>query len=200
MSSNGFSNENKSFIYYDNHWLCAWCIAHWYTVLLPNWKIIWRNYTCKIKQDYFLFLCSRFPPSSFLFLFYPIFFISHTTQLISSHLLSLGDLSAPYRSAPVPCWFFSLIFSSSPQTSPSPSSCTLFVLYPVCLCHVCFFFFFSSSHIISSILTISYLPLLMCPPASLPHALSPLSCGSWALCGDASPKTALLLPLLFPWR
>lgn len=147
MSSNGFSNGNKSFIYYDNHWLCAWCIAHWYTVLLPNWKIIWRNYTCKIKQDYFLFLCSRFPPSSFLFLFYPIFFISHTTQLISSHLLSLGDLSAPYRSAPVPCWFFSLIFSSSPQTSPSlPPAPSL------------------SSTLFASVMSVFFLPPTLFPP------------------------------------
>lgn len=192
MSSNGFYNGNKSFIY--NHWLCAWCVTDIGCFYLIERS--WEELHLQDQTGLFSLLCSRFPPSCFLFLFYPIFFISHTTQLISSHLLSLGDLSAPYRSAPVPCWFFSLIFSSSPQTSPSPSSCTLFVLFSLPLSCLVFF----SSHIISSILTVSYLPLLMCPPASLPHALSPLSCGSWALCGDASPKTALLLPLLFPWR
>lgn len=165
MSSNGFYNGNKSFIYYDNHWLCAWCIAHRYRVLLPNWKIIWRTTLARSNRRITFSSCALdFLPSCFLFLFYPIFFISHTTQLISSHLLSLGDLSAPYRSAPVPCWFFSLIFSSSPQTSPSPSSCTLFVLYPLCFCHVCFFFlphYFLHSYY--------FLP----PPPNVPTCVTP---------------------------
>lgn len=168
-------------------------------------KAYQKNYRCKIKRyNCFPFLCSRFSVFCyFRFLFLLLFFFSS---------LAPQSWSLP---PPLPRWFvFSLsqcccpllIFSSMfflPHHDPlSPAS-------PLSLCpHTpCASYSFSLSLSLCNVSTppalfppffLSFPP--MHPSTSLFHTLSLCLCGSWALCGDATPKTSLPVPLLFPWR
>lgn len=101
-------------------------------------------------------------------------------------------------------------FHPSLHTADSPPLCRCFVLsLSQCSCPLLIFssiFFPPSTHSLSSTLLSHYFHhsfspthpgSRLCPSLML---FPPLSCGSWALCGDATPKTPLLVPLLVPWR
>lgn len=150
-------------------------------------------------------------PSGFLsclcFLIYPLFF-----SCLTPHRWSLFH-------CPLTRWFTPHLPSSqtqcfSPTLTPPPLNVSpihththIQSLCPLPLCplsltsllfHPGLFSLFSFSPPLSlSFFSNSSLPYhvtLFLPPSH------PLSCGSWALCGDATPKTSVLLPLLFPQR
>lgn len=146
-----------------------------------------KNYSCKIKQDYFPFLCSRFFfPSLFsVLVFIPYFHFSHhIADLFPPPLSRWFVCSLSQYSRPLLIFLYFLPRFTLPPLPPAPPlSSTLFAP-----CDVCFFF----SHIISSILTISYLPpnvpTCVTPSRSFPSVLWKLSPLWGCLAEDHSPS------------
>lgn len=127
------------FVYCDKRWpLCSLLLfPNWHWVLLPHWR---KDYRCEMKQDDFFSLSVLQVFCLLLFqlpIFTPFLHASHHTADLS-HLLSLGDLSSPYHSAPALFWFsprcsfflitpLFLLLTLLPSTHTSSISSTIFL-------------------------------------------------------------------------
>lgn len=150
-------------------------------------KIIWR---IRMQRQtgglFFLLRASGF--LSFLY-FFPIFipfsFLTPQSWSLPPPLSRWFVFYLSQRSCPL-LIFSSMFFLSPPLPSPSRPSHTL-----------CPLLFYPNISVLPAALSLSptNAPIYVTPSLSFP-----LSCGSWALCGEATPKTSLLLPLLFPRR
>lgn len=161
MSSNGFYNGNKSFLY--NHWLCAWCVAHRYRVLLPNWKIMWRTTLARSNRIIFSSYALDFPLLfSVLILSHIFHFSHHTADLFPPPLSRWFVCSLSQCSCPLLIFLFDIFFLTSNLSFP-------FLLHPLCpllFASVMSVFFFLPHYFLHSY---CFLP----PPPNVPTCVTP---------------------------